>query len=70
MNSTRYCCLTARHAKGLAFQEGYPSAWERMVENYLDVSAGSSNLYPNWEVVDLEKWVPDSYVCVRVDSRW
>ncbi len=57
------------YAKGLAFQEGYPSAWERMVENHPDVSAGSSNLYQNWEVVDPEKWVPDSYVCVRVDSR-
>src|SRR5256885_2764243 len=25
--------------------------------------------YQNWEVVDPEKWVPDGYVCVRVDSR-
>ena len=23
----------------------------------------------NWEAVDPEKWVPDGYVCVRVDSR-
>ena len=23
----------------------------------------------NWEVVDPEKWVPDGYACVRVDSR-
>ena len=23
----------------------------------------------NWEVVDPEKWVPDGYVCIRVDSR-
>ena len=30
---------------------------------------GSSNRYQNWEVVDPEKWVPDGYVCVRVDSR-
>ena len=57
------------YAKGLAFQEGYPSAWERMVENHPDVSAGSSNLYQSWEVVDPEKWVPDGYACVRVDSR-
>ncbi len=25
--------------------------------------------YQNWEVVDPEKWVPDGYACVRVDSR-
>ena len=57
------------YAKGLAFQDGYPSAWERMTEKHPDVTAGSTNQYQNWEVVDPEKWVPDGYVCVRVDSR-
>jgi predicted acyl esterase len=57
------------YAKGLAFQDGYPSAWTRMAEKHPDVTAGSSNTYQNWEVVDPEKWVPDGYVCVRVDSR-
>ncbi|MBV8835702.1 MAG: peptidase S15, partial [Alphaproteobacteria bacterium] len=27
------------YAKGLAFQDGYPSAWERMVEKHPDVAA-------------------------------
>ncbi len=57
------------YAKGLAFQDGYPSAWERMIAQHPDVAAGSSNLYQTWEVVDPEKWVPHDYVCVRVDSR-
>ena len=57
------------YAKGLAFQDGYPSAWQRMVDKHPDVAAGSSNLYQSWEVVDPEKWVPHGYVCVRVDSR-
>ena len=57
------------YAKGLAFQEGYPSAWNRMAEKHPDVTANSSNKYQNWEVVDPEKWVPEGYVCVRVDSR-
>ena len=57
------------YAKGLPFQQGYPSAWERMVAEHPDVAAGSTNKYQNWEVVDPEKWVPDGYVCVRVDSR-
>ena len=57
------------YAKGLAFQEGYSSAWERMAEQHPDITAGSTNQYQNWEVVDPEKWVPDGYVCVRVDSR-
>ena len=57
------------YAKGLAFQEGYPSAWQKMVTDHPDVAQGSSNRYQNWEVVDPERWVPDGYVCVRVDSR-
>jgi putative CocE/NonD family hydrolase len=57
------------YAKGLAFQDGYPSAWQRMAEKHPDVTADSSNLYQSWEVVDPEKWVPHDYACVRVDSR-
>ena len=57
------------YAKSLAFQDGYPSAWQRMAEKHPDVTAGSRNLYQSWEVVDPEKWVPHDYICVRVDSR-
>jgi predicted acyl esterase len=57
------------YAKGLAFQDGYPSAWQRMVAEHPDVAYGSSNCYQSWEVVDPEKWVPHGYACVRVDSR-
>ena len=57
------------YAKGLHFEDGYPSAWKRMVESHPDVAAGSTNKYQSWEVVDPEKWVPDGYACVRVDSR-
>jgi predicted acyl esterase len=57
------------YGKGLAFQEGYKGNWEIMARDNPDAVAGSSNRYANWEVVDPEKWVPDGYVCVRVDSR-
>ncbi|MEX2128258.1 MAG: CocE/NonD family hydrolase [Xanthobacteraceae bacterium] len=57
------------YAKGLAFQDGYPSAWECMTTDHPDIAAGSTNKYQNWEVVDPEKWVPHDYACVRVDSR-
>jgi uncharacterized protein len=57
------------YAKGLAFQEGYPSAWEQMVRQFPEVMHGSSGKYQSWEVVDPERWVPDQYVCVRVDGR-
>jgi predicted acyl esterase len=57
------------YAKGLAFQEGYKSAWTRMTKAYPETAQGSSNKYQNWELVDPEKWVPDGYAIVRVDSR-
>jgi predicted acyl esterase len=57
------------YAKGLAFQEGYKSAWVRMTKAYPEIAQGSSNKYQNWELVDPEKWVPDGYVIVRIDSR-
>jgi hypothetical protein len=57
------------YGKGLAFQDGYKTAWELMAKENPDALAGSTNKYANWEVVDPEKWVPDGYVCVRIDSR-
>ena len=57
------------YGKGLSFQEGYKTAWDIMAREHPDTVAGTSNRYANWEVVDPEKWVPDGYVCIRVDSR-
>ncbi len=57
------------YAKGLAFQKGYKGNWARLIKSAPEVLQGSSNKYQNWELVDPEKWVPDGYVCLRVDSR-
>ena len=57
------------YAKGLSFQEGYKGNWARLTKAAPEVLQGSSNKYQNWELVDPEKWVPDGYACVRVDSR-
>src|SRR6202050_5923172 len=57
------------YAKGLSFQEGYKGNWARLTKAAPEVLWGSSNKYQNWELVDPEKWVPDGYACVRVDSR-
>ncbi|MGB8740772.1 MAG: CocE/NonD family hydrolase [Xanthobacteraceae bacterium] len=57
------------YAKGLSFQEGYKSNWARLTAAAPDVLKGSSNKYQNWELIDPEKWVPDGYVCLRIDSR-
>jgi uncharacterized protein len=57
------------YAKGLSFQEGYKGNWARLIKAAPEVLRGSSNRYQNWELVDPEKWVPDGYACVRIDSR-
>ncbi len=57
------------YAKGLDFEEGYKSQWTRLIKAVPDTLKGSSNRYQNWELVDPEKWVPDGYAIVRVDSR-
>ena len=57
------------YAKGLPFQVGYKTAWTRMIAAYPEIAEGTSNRYQSWELVDPEKWVPDGYVCVRIDSR-
>ena len=57
------------YAKGLAYQDGYPLQWEKMVADYPEILAGSTNKYQNWETTDPERWVPHGYAVVRVDSR-
>src|SRR5207253_614984 len=57
------------YGKWLHFEDLYTDQWRRMVAQHPDVAAASTNKYANWEVVDPEKWVPDGYACVRVDSR-
>ena len=55
--------------KGLEFKEGYKHNWARLIKAAPEVLEGSSNKYQNWELVDPEKWVPEGYAIVRVDSR-
>jgi putative CocE/NonD family hydrolase len=57
------------YAKGLPFQDGFPGMWGPLSAKYPDAVAGSTNKYQNWETADPEKWVPDGYICIRVDSR-
>jgi uncharacterized protein len=57
------------YGKNLSFQKGYPEQWQALVRDHPDAVAGSTNNYQCWETVDPEKWVPDGYAVVRVDSR-
>ena len=53
----------------MAWQDGYAAIWDIFSREHPGAVAGSSNIHQSWEVVDPEKWVPDGYACVRVDSR-
>ena len=57
------------YAKGVAFQEGFSAMWKPLVADYPEILDGSTNAYQNWETVDPERWVPDGYAVIRVDSR-
>ncbi|MGH7390658.1 MAG: CocE/NonD family hydrolase [Candidatus Rokuibacteriota bacterium] len=57
------------YAKGLAYQDGYPMQWRKMVADHPEILEGSTNQYQNWEVTDPERWIPHGYVVIRVDSR-
>ncbi len=57
------------YAKGIAYQDGYPHQWNKMVADYPEILEGSTNKYQNWEVTDPECWIPHGYVCLRIDSR-
>ena len=57
------------YGKDLHVEKIYKSAWESIVKDNPEVLVGSTNIHQVWELVDPEKWCPDGYVCVRVDSR-
>ncbi len=57
------------YGKFLHFDDAYHDQYVRMLEDFPEIGAGTTEKYQNWEVVDPERWVPDDYVCIRVDSR-
>jgi predicted acyl esterase len=57
------------YGKWLHFEDGSNFQWNRMREEHPETVQGSSNAYQSWEVCDPERWVPEGYAIVRVDSR-
>ena len=57
------------YSKWLHFGDGYPDQWRRLIDEHPDVSVGTTNRYQAFEFCDPEKFVPDGYAIVRVDSR-
>ncbi|HEX2152506.1 MAG TPA: CocE/NonD family hydrolase [Acidimicrobiia bacterium] len=58
------------YAKGLPFSGPiYHMQWDKLLAKDPTVLHGSTGKYQAWEVTDPERWVPDGYVVVRIDSR-
>ncbi len=58
------------YGKDVHFADAFPKQFERLVAVYPDLCRnGSSGRYLRWETVDPERWVPDGYVVIQVDSR-
>ena len=57
------------YAKNLPFEQGWPWQWELLTTTWPEVVEGTTSKYNVWETADPEKWVPQGYACVRVDSR-
>ena len=56
------------YGKWLHFAE-FPGQYNRLVLEHPAVLSDTSGNYLNYETVDPEKFVPDGYVVVRIDSR-
>lgn len=58
------------YGKDLHFADGFKPQWENLLHIYPDLCRnGSSGRYIRWENADPERWVPDGYTIVTVDSR-
>ena len=58
------------YGKWLRFADLYVDQWQRHGARRIPTCRPARpTRYQNWEVADPEKWVPDGYVIVRVNSR-
>jgi hypothetical protein len=53
------------YAKGLAFQDGYKSSWDRMTTAYPEILQGTTAKFANWELV-IPKSGPPMAMCASV----
>ncbi len=66
----RYPAILAMgpYGKWLHFAE-FPGQYNRLVQEHPEVLSDTSGNHLNYETVDPEKFVPEGYVVVRIDSR-
>lgn len=58
------------YGKDLHFEDGFKMQWEQLLSVYPDLCRnGSTGRYLRWETADPERWVPDDFVIIQIDSR-
>lgn len=58
------------YGKDWHWADAYKAAWDYMMKEHPEICQnGSQCKHVAWEAVDPERWVPDGYVVVMVDSR-
>jgi predicted acyl esterase len=58
------------YGKDLHFEDGFKAQWDQLISVYPELcSNGSTGKYLRWEMADPERWVPDGFGIVQVDSR-
>jgi predicted acyl esterase len=58
------------YGKDVHFADGYKLPWAKLRTLNPDIDRnGSSGKYLRWEKIDPERWVPDGYVVIAIDSR-
>ena len=58
------------YGKDIHFADGFKPQWDKLMEIFPDICRnGSTGKYLRWETVDPERWVPDGYVVIQIDSR-
>jgi len=58
------------YGKDVHFEDAFNPQWQVLKRIYPELDGnGSTGRYLRWEVVDPERWVPDGFVVIQVDSR-
>ena len=58
------------YGKDEHFEDAYTAQWNTLLQTYPGLcEEGSSGRYLRWEIPDPERWVPDGFVVVAIDSR-
>lgn len=58
------------YGKDVHFEDAFKMQWDQLISVYPELcSNGSTGRYLRWETADPERWVPDGFVIIHVDSR-